>query len=1152
MTFTKRLKTHAYPISKNSPSAANRQHCPEITQPDFYSATHPPNRRDSCSNRVFSVLLGIICVALGTASANAQKPGILVPAGFRVDHYADDDLAHDICSLTIDSKGRVVVSGPGYVRILIDSDNDGKADTFTQFADGPVAGAQGMHFMGPHLICTGDEGLVIYYDNDADDKADGPPTTILKIKSGNEHDVHSIQRGPDGWWYIIAGNMADVDASYAKLATSPIKNPTAGVLMRLRPDFFEGEIVADGLRNAYDFAFNPAGDLFTFDSDGERDVSLPWYQPCRVIQLTPRSNAGWVSRSWKRPGYFPDMPPVIADFGRGSPTGVACYRHVQFPSRYDGALFVLDWTFGRVLAISMTEEDGLWKSTPAVFAKGTGNFGFAPTDAEVAADGSLFVSVGGRGSRGSVFRFVYAENEQRLAPQLTAPQLADGATAVESLNFVLGMPQPQSSWSLARWQPVAIQLGEAAFVAAALDEGRRPIQRVRAIEILTSLFNGPDPATAQRLTNARSVPVRARTAWSVSRSNPTSPNADVLFELLDDEDPLVIRSALEALTTVQDELILNKCLPRIAVALGSESVSVRKSAANVIANLNQTQRDQVAQLTEVSLQAAVWLAIGATQRSEDADPASLAVGIAALQQTDATTEQRLEAVRLIQLSLGDVGPAAGVVAAFESYTAKADLNSGGLPLAELRVMLASSLPSGDVNPDSELIRTIAMLGSTDRPLIGKLLATITPPASAAPASAAPSSPTADIHRLAAISRIQAARTAEESSATAAALVNLEIKIHQQNLKQDSNWEDRVNEIFDALSVADPMMPSKLPDQRGFGLPGHVMFLRKIAPDKTQQAIDNFAARIQADPDYEWSRDVAFVLARSSKAEHLELVRGQLQNPAIVDAVLLVMSRDPLPADRGIYLQYLDSVQLNAVEASLTALLKLPRTSDAAEQFTLLNAARRLNHDKREFGLRENAIRLLQNNLGQSFAFTFGEEGHNQQLEAIGRWADFLKSRYPDFTPTLAAGQDAAAVLAMLPDVEWDAGDASAGKQLFTKLTCAKCHSGRKALGPDLQGVAKRFARPDLFVAVVDPNRDVSSQFQMTTIATTSGKTYSGMVVYESVDGLILRDADQNSYRIEAEDIESKVKVRASLMPAGLLKNVSAKDLADLHAYMRDL
>ena len=155
--------------------------------------------------RVRAHAIGFFCVSLMATIASAQVPGILVPPGFRVDHYADDDLAHDIHSLTIDSHGRVVVSGPGYVRILIDEDNDGKADSYRQFSSAPKTGAQGMFFIGPHLLCSGDEGLQIFRDDDGNDEADGPGETFLKIAAGGEHHVHSIQKGPDGWWYIIAG-----------------------------------------------------------------------------------------------------------------------------------------------------------------------------------------------------------------------------------------------------------------------------------------------------------------------------------------------------------------------------------------------------------------------------------------------------------------------------------------------------------------------------------------------------------------------------------------------------------------------------------------------------------------------------------------------------------------------------------------------------------------------------------------------------------------------------------------------------------------------------------------------------------------------------------------------------------------------------------
>ena len=58
---------------------------------------------------------------------------LVVPEGFEVTLYADDDLAHDIYSMTIDSRGRVVVAGAGYVRILHDRDGNGAADDYTEF-----------------------------------------------------------------------------------------------------------------------------------------------------------------------------------------------------------------------------------------------------------------------------------------------------------------------------------------------------------------------------------------------------------------------------------------------------------------------------------------------------------------------------------------------------------------------------------------------------------------------------------------------------------------------------------------------------------------------------------------------------------------------------------------------------------------------------------------------------------------------------------------------------------------------------------------------------------------------------------------------------------------------------------------------------------
>ena len=70
--------------------------------------------------------------------------------------------------------------------------------------------------------------------------------------------------------------------------------------------------------------------------------------------------------------------------------------------------------------------------------------------------------------------------------------------------------------------------------------------------------------------------------------------------------------------------------------------------------------------------------------------------------------------------------------------------------------------------------------------------------------------------------------------------------------------------------------------------------------------------------------------------------------------------------------------------------------------------------------------------------------------------------------------------------------------------------------------------------------------------TADGKVYTGLVIYESVDGIILRNATNQTFRLETADIEVQRKLPQSLMPPGLLKDATSQDLADLNAYLQSL
>jgi putative membrane-bound dehydrogenase-like protein len=1068
---------------------------------------------------------------------------VSVPPGFEAHLFADDELAHDVFSMTINAAGNVVVAGSGYVKTLIDSDGDGTADAARTFADGPKTGSQGMFFLGRDLLCTGDGALLRYRDANGDGRADGPPDRFLEFKTGGEHDVHSIQRGPDGWWYLNAGNYAGITDKYATEATSPIKQPLAGVIFRLKPDLTGGEIVAHGLRNAYDFAFHSQGDIFTFDSDGERDISLPWYRPTRVFQAVPGSHAGWVTRSWKQPDYFIDMPPVMAEFGRGSPTGVVSYRHRQFPEKYRDSLFALDWTYGRVLNLQLEKNGAAFTATTEEFMTGVGQFGFAPTDAAVGPDGSLYVSIGGRGTRGGVYRIRHVAGEATRTDDSKARP--DNTTTTESkVTACLTAPQPLSSWSRAIWEPLSKAAGRDAFERAAKDQNRDAAQRVRAIEVLVERFGGPTSSTLASLTKDAVPEVRARTAWAIGRTPRFADEIPQLIApLVADTDPFVGRVACEALVGQPGEINNAALATALAKRLGSTTRFDRIAAARLIPQLSkETFRTLAVQAAKLGWSAGVSNAFGFIGRKPGFNSYAFEIALRVLDR-DLPAELKLEAVRLMQLGLGDLTPPKNV-AVFDGYAPALDISEFDRELDPYRIRLAELFPTGDTRLDYELARLLAMLQPYNAALLTKILAKITDD----------SHPTDDLHYLIAAARNSASRDSDHRIAVARALVRMEPKLQALKLNIDTNWEPRLKELYHALVELDPLLPDVLIEQSEFGRPNHVLYMSELPGELLAAAIAGFSRQVETDADYPWTNDVLFVFGESKKPAHRQLIRDQFPNFAVRNAVLMVLASKPAESDRAKFVEGLETPQVEVLEACLQALGKLSPSNEGTENVALVRCLRRLGTEKNEATARRLVIEVLRRNSNTEFGFVLTVPSSEPQTAAVKAWTDWAISDFPDESTALTsnAAPDAAVIQELLSKMDWSTGDAARGQKFFNARSCIQCHGGRSSLGPDLAGVAKRFSRDDLFTAIVNPNRDVSSRYQTTMVVTDEGKVYTGLVIYHSVDGMILRNATNQTFRLETSDIEVKRKLPQSLMPPGLLKGATQQNLADLNAYLQSL
>ncbi|TWT58629.1 hypothetical protein KOR42_20110 [Thalassoglobus neptunius] len=1097
--------------------------------------------RTTLSKCLFLCGVGLFTTQLHLSISSADESlGVRVPEGFEVTLYADDELAHDIYSMAVDSFGRVVVSGAGYIKILHDTDGDGRADDASLYVDGPKRGVQGMYFAGRDLICSGEGGLIRYRDRDGDDRADGPPDLFWRIKTGGEHDLHAIRKGPDGWWYVIAGNNADIDRRYIKLETTPVQDPQAGAVLRFQPDLSTGEVYADGFRNAYDFDFGAAGDVFTFDSDGERDISLPWYRPTRVFHVLPGSHAGWLTRSWKRPDWFFDMPPAVGEFGRGSPTGVECYRHSQFPEEYQGALFVLDWTYGRVFAMPLEPSGSTWSSEPIDFMSAIGQHGFAPTDAAVGPDGSLYISVGGRGTRGGVYRIRAKERSSEAGLRYLSEIPGSAAKRVE---HCLQAPQPLSSWSRRIWEPLVAELPSEPFIDAALDRQRPQPERIRAIEILTEKFGGLDGDMLYSLASDPDPVIRARAVWSVGRSETASPSVRDLVWYLGDSNPQVVRAAMEALIGA-GENVFDSYVDALGEQLAHPDRYVRQTAMRLLVKCRpETSRAMAAKGFAKGWSAAIPVAAAFALNNDGVHEYPIDIALQILQSTR-SNELKLEAVRVLQLGLGDLVPDSPEIApVFDGYASPQDLRSSTEQTSKIVKALEKVYPTGSPLLDRELERTMSIVSANSELLFARLLSRLTDD----------SDPVEDLHRLIVLSRMPVPRTSDQRLQIAKCLVNVDHKIDRLQLRQDTNWADRTLEIYTNLVQPDRQLPEAILATPGFGHPGHVQFLSQFPPQLFGETIQVFSKTIREDPDYPWNSDVLFLLSESPNKEDHELIREMYSDFALRSAVISCLSINPTEADRKYFYESLDSASEETLQECISSLGLLSPTQDPAENVELVRALRQLGDSGVERQIRDQIVELLRRNHGMNFNYAMGKDGDSQP-EEIAAWTEFVAKKFPEEFASRSGTEELGLeeLKDRLASIDWSSGSPLAGEKLFRGRGCIQCHGGRSALGPDLSGVAGRFSREDLFTAIAFPHLDVSPRYQTTQIATVNGKIHTGLIVYESVDGLVLRDSNNRTYRIETEDIEVRRRLSQSLMPEGLLKDLSDDDLSHLYTYLQSL
>src|SRR5207244_808780 len=112
--------------------------------------------------------------------------------------------------------------------VLIDDNNDGRADRAVDVTRDVKEHAMGLLWEGDTLLAVVDGGLWRWHIGKDGTSAEGKPDRLRALRTSGEHHAHAIRRGPDGWLYLLAGDSAGVDATFATTPNSPIRQPVAG------------------------------------------------------------------------------------------------------------------------------------------------------------------------------------------------------------------------------------------------------------------------------------------------------------------------------------------------------------------------------------------------------------------------------------------------------------------------------------------------------------------------------------------------------------------------------------------------------------------------------------------------------------------------------------------------------------------------------------------------------------------------------------------------------------------------------------------------------------------------------------------------------------------------------------------------------------
>ena len=270
------------------------------------------------------------------------------------------------------------VKGADRIKILEDTNADGKADKVTTFVDGlNLASGVAVGYGG--VFVANAPYLIFYPDKNRDDIPDGPPEVLLSgFGIQDAHAViNSLTWGPDGWLYGAQGSTCTAKVNGYEFQQG---------IWRYHPITKKFELFAEGGGNTWGVDFDRAGNLF--GSSNGSFIAFHMVQGGYYWKGFAKHGPLHNPRTY---GYFDAMPFNGQKPGGHVTPGGIVYKGGAFPKEYDGMFIGPNLLSNSVYWYNLHPKGSTFSLSLGGTLLDSKDRWFRPIDTLVGPDGCVYV-----------------------------------------------------------------------------------------------------------------------------------------------------------------------------------------------------------------------------------------------------------------------------------------------------------------------------------------------------------------------------------------------------------------------------------------------------------------------------------------------------------------------------------------------------------------------------------------------------------------------------------------------------------------------------------------------------------------------------------------------------------------------------------------